>query len=204
MVKTLNGIMNQEEYQSVLAVSHGGARVNAVNLGLMAIASLGGSLLGEDIVRKFDSVFSFLLCGLGHLAIAIAMRVNRLAYTLPKTEDMGNRFCLPIYEADGGIGTGAGSQPGMPSVLDGLSFTPGNQVVGVFRGSRVRLGQGHKLPGQALLQGGLVEVGQGNPQVHLLDGSLVGGNMGPVGLIEMPEVALLHPRPLSACQSCGC
>ena len=67
-------------------------RVNTVNLSLMAIASLGGSLLGGVVVQKFNSVFPFLLCGLGYLAIAMTMRTNRLVYTLPKTEDMGEQI----------------------------------------------------------------------------------------------------------------
>lgn len=67
-------------------------RVNTVNLSLMAIASLYGSILGGIIVQKFDSVFPFLLCGLGYLAIAIAMRVNRLVCTLPKAEDMSDQI----------------------------------------------------------------------------------------------------------------
>ena len=67
-------------------------RVNTVNLSLMAIASLGGSLLGGVVVQKFNSVFPFLICGLGYLAIAMTMRVNRLICALPKTEDMDEQI----------------------------------------------------------------------------------------------------------------
>lgn len=72
-------------------------RVNTVNLSLMAIASLGGSLLGGVVVQKFNSVFPFLICGLGYLAIAMTMRVNRLVCALPKTEDMDEQILSPDF-----------------------------------------------------------------------------------------------------------
>lgn len=66
-------------------------RVNTVNLSLMAVASLVGSLLGGVIGQLSNSVLPFSICGLGYLMIAVAMRVNKHIYGLPKVSDMNER-----------------------------------------------------------------------------------------------------------------
>lgn len=59
------------------------ARVNTVNLSLIAIASLCGSLLG-GVIAKFSADFiPFLLCGVGYLLIGWIMRVNTRTKMLP-------------------------------------------------------------------------------------------------------------------------
>lgn len=59
------------------------ARVNTVNLSLIAIASLCGSLLGGVIVKFSADFIPFLLCGVGYLLIGWIMRVNTRTKILP-------------------------------------------------------------------------------------------------------------------------
>ena len=59
------------------------ARVNTVNLSLIAIASLCGSLLGGVIVKFSADFIPFLLCGVGYLLIGWIMRVNTRTKMLP-------------------------------------------------------------------------------------------------------------------------
>ena len=59
------------------------ARVNTVNLSLIAIASLCGSLLGGVIVKFSADFILFLLCGVGYLLIGWIMRVNTRTKMLP-------------------------------------------------------------------------------------------------------------------------
>lgn len=63
-------------------------RVNTVNLSLMSVASLAGSLLGGAVVQRSTVVFPFLVCGLGYLVIAAAMGANRQIRALPKVSDL--------------------------------------------------------------------------------------------------------------------
>lgn len=59
------------------------ARVNTVNLSLIAIASLFGSLLGGVIAKAFADFVPLLLCAVGYLLIAFMMKVNPRVKMLP-------------------------------------------------------------------------------------------------------------------------
>lgn len=67
-------------------------RVNTVNLSLMAVASLLGSLLGGIITQISDSMFPFFLCGLGYLLIAFVMGINKLVRSLPFMNEIDEKM----------------------------------------------------------------------------------------------------------------
>lgn len=66
-------------------------RVQTVNLSLMAVASLLGSLLGGIIAQASNAVFPFLICGAGYLLIAVTMRADSRVRDLPKMSDISER-----------------------------------------------------------------------------------------------------------------
>lgn len=67
-------------------------RVNTVNLSLMAVAALLGSLLGGIITQVSDSIFPFFLCGLGYLLISFVMGINRLVRRLPFMNEINEKM----------------------------------------------------------------------------------------------------------------
>lgn len=67
-------------------------RVNTVNLSLMAVAALLGSLLGGIITQVSDSIFPFCLCGLGYLLISFVMGINRLVRRLPFMNEINEKM----------------------------------------------------------------------------------------------------------------
>lgn len=67
-------------------------RVNTVNLSLMAVAALLGSLLGGIITQISDSMFPFFLCGLGYLLIAFVMGINKLVRSLPFMNEINEKI----------------------------------------------------------------------------------------------------------------
>lgn len=66
-------------------------RVQTVNLSLMAVASLLGSLLGGIIAQASNAIFPFLICGAGYLLIAVTMRADSRVRDLPKMSDISER-----------------------------------------------------------------------------------------------------------------
>ena len=67
-------------------------RVNTVNLSLMAVAALLGSLLGGIITQISDSIVPFFLCGLGYLLISFVMGINRLVRKLPFMHEINEKI----------------------------------------------------------------------------------------------------------------
>lgn len=67
-------------------------RVNTVNLSLMAVAALLGSLLGGIITQISDSIVPFFLCGLGYLLISFVMGINRLVRRLPFMHEINEKI----------------------------------------------------------------------------------------------------------------
>ena len=68
------------------------ARVNTVNLSLIAIASLLGSLFGGMIAKLSADFALFVLCGVGYLLIALMMKANMRVKTLPKIDAVGENI----------------------------------------------------------------------------------------------------------------
>lgn len=68
------------------------ARVNTVNLSLIVIASLLGSLFGGMIAKLSADFAPFVLCGVGYLLIALMMKANMRVKTLPKIDAVGENI----------------------------------------------------------------------------------------------------------------
>ncbi len=67
-------------------------RVNTVNLSLMAVAAMFGSLLGGIVTEISDCILSFILCGLGYLLIALVMQINKSVRKLPQMSNVNEKI----------------------------------------------------------------------------------------------------------------
>lgn len=67
-------------------------RVNTVNLSLMAVAALFGSLLGGVFTKISDCILSFTLCGVVYLLMALFMKINDSVRKLPQMSELNEKI----------------------------------------------------------------------------------------------------------------